>query len=98
MAAFSAQDFTSINVCSREEKAGIGQATEGFKFSSPYGPEIRKWLRHGIGLHHAGFLPKYRVLVEQLSQRGLLKIICGTYTLCVGITVPIRTALFTKLC
>jgi superfamily II RNA helicase len=97
-AAQSAQDFTSINVCSREEKAAIGSALEGFKFRSPYGPEIKKWLRHGIGLHHAGLLPKYRVLVEQLAQRGLLKVICGTDTLGVGINVPIRTVLFTKLC
>ena len=97
-AAQSAQDFTSINVCTREEKAAIANALEGFKFSSPYGPEIRKWLRHGIGLHHAGLLPKYRVLVEQLSQRGLLKVICGTDTLGVGINVPIRTVLFTQLC
>ena len=97
-AAQSAQDFTSINVCTREEKAAIGSALEGFKFSSPYGPEIKKWLRHGIGLHHAGLLPKYRVLVEQLAQRGLLKVICGTDTLGVGINVPIRTVLFTRLC
>ena len=97
-AAQSAQDFTSINVCTREQKAALGDATAGFKFSSPYGPEIRKWLRHGIGLHHAGLLPKYRVLVEQLAQKGLLKIICGTDTLGVGINVPIRTVLFSKLC
>ena len=97
-AAQSAQDFMSTNVCTREEKAAIAQALEGFKFSSPYGPEIKKWLRHGIGLHHAGLLPKYRVLVEQLAQRGLLKVICGTDTLGVGINVPIRTVLFTQLC
>ena len=97
-AAQSAQDFTSINVCSREEKSALGAALEGFKFTSPYGPEIKRWLRHGIGLHHAGLLPKYRVLVEQLAQRGLLKIICGTDTLGVGINVPIRTVLFSKLC
>ena len=97
-AAQSAQDFTSINVCTREQKAALSDATAGFKFSSPYGPEIRKWLRHGIGLHHAGLLPKYRVLVEQLAQKGLLKIICGTDTLGVGINVPIRTVLFSKLC
>jgi superfamily II RNA helicase len=97
-AAQSAQDFTSINVCSREEKAAIAQTLEGFKFSSPYGPEIKKWLRHGIGLHHAGLLPKYRVLIEQLAQKGLLKVICGTDTLGVGINVPIRTVLFTRLC
>jgi superfamily II RNA helicase len=97
-AAQSAQDFTSINVCSREEKAALGNALEGFKFTSPYGPEIRRWLKHGIGLHHAGLLPKYRVLVEQLAQKGLLKIICGTDTLGVGINVPIRTVLFSRLC
>ncbi len=97
-AAQCAQDFMSTNVCTREEKAAIAHALEGFKFSSPYGPEIRKWLRHGIGLHHAGLLPKYRVLVEQLAQRGLLKVICGTDTLGVGINVPIRTVLFTQLC
>jgi len=97
-AAQSAQDFTSINVCTREEKAALAGAVEGFKFSSPYGPDIKKWLRHGIGLHHAGLLPKYRVLIEQLAQKGLLKIICGTDTLGVGINVPIRTVLFTRLC
>ncbi|MEQ2005936.1 MAG: DUF3516 domain-containing protein [Limisphaerales bacterium] len=97
-AAQSAQDFTSINVATRDEKAAVAQALEGFKFTSPYGPEIKKWLRHGIGLHHAGLLPKYRVIVEQLAQRGLLKVICGTDTLGVGINVPIRTVLFSKLC
>ena len=97
-AAQSAQDFTSINVCTRDEKNALGSALEGFKFTSPYGPEIRRWLKHGIGLHHAGLLPKYRVLVEQLAQKGLLKIICGTDTLGVGINVPIRTVLFSRLC
>ena len=97
-AAQSAQDFTSINVCTREEKTAIAHELEGIKFASPYGPEIKKWLRAGIGLHHAGLLPKYRVLVERLAQKGLLKVICGTDTLGVGINVPIRTVLFTKLC
>ncbi len=97
-AATSAQDFTSLKVCTREEKLALADIVAGFEFSSPYGSEIRKWLKHGIGLHHAGLLPKYRVLVEQLAQKGLLKIICGTDTLGVGINVPIRTVLFTKLC
>ena len=97
-AANSAQDFTSLNLCSKEEKAAIQKAIESFKFNSPYGPDIKRWLRHGIGLHHAGLLPKYRILLEQLAQKGLLKIICGTDTLGVGINVPIRTVLFTRLC
>jgi superfamily II RNA helicase len=97
-AADSAQAFTSLALSTREEKNAVAKEIEGFKFSSPYGPNIRKWLKSGIGLHHAGLLPKYRVLIEQLAQRGLLKVICGTDTLGVGINVPIRTVLFTKLC
>ncbi|MFM8877910.1 MAG: DUF3516 domain-containing protein [Verrucomicrobiota bacterium] len=97
-AAESAQDFTSLATATREEKAALATALEGVKFSSPYGPDIKRWLRSGIGLHHAGLLPRYRILVEQLAQRGLLKVICGTDTLGVGINVPIRTVLFTRLC
>jgi superfamily II RNA helicase len=97
-AASSAQDFTSLKICTKEQKAAIADRIGGFAFTSPYGADIRKWLRHGIGLHHAGMLPKYRVLVEQLAQAGLLKVICGTDTLGAGINVPIRTVLFTRLC
>jgi superfamily II RNA helicase len=78
--AESAQNLLSLNFCTREEKAAIASELEGFKFSSPYGPDIRKFLKHGVGLHHAGLLPKYRVLVEQLARKGLLKVICGTDT------------------
>ncbi|HMD67868.1 MAG TPA: DUF3516 domain-containing protein, partial [Chitinivibrionales bacterium] len=97
-AAQNAQNFTSINICTREEKDALAKAVSGFKFNSPYGPDIKRWLRQGIGIHHAGLLPKYRVLAEQLAQQGLLKIICGTDTLGVGINVPIRTVLLTRLC
>jgi len=97
-AADSAQDFTSLSLCTREEKNAVAEAIKDFRFTSPHGPDVRKWLKQGIGVHHAGLLPKYRVLVEQLAQRGLLKVICGTDTLGVGINVPIRTVLFTRLC
>lgn len=97
-AAQSAQAFTSIEICTRAEKDAIAEALVGCAFNSPYGPDIKRWLRHGIGIHHAGLLPKYRMLVEQLAQKGLLKVICGTDTLGVGINVPIRTVLFTRLC
>jgi superfamily II RNA helicase len=60
----------SLNVSTREEKAALGNAVEGFKFSSPYGPEIRKWLKHGIGLHHAGLLPKYESWSSNWLKRG----------------------------
>ncbi len=96
-AAQTTQDLLSANYCTAAEKAAIAEALEGVKFTSPYGKEMKRYLRHGIGLHHAGLLPKYRVLVEGLAQRGLLKIICGTDTLGVGVNVPIRTVLLTKL-
>lgn len=97
-AADSAQDFTSLALATREEKNAVGAAIEGFRFPSPYGPTVRKWLKQGIAVHHAGLLPRYRVLVEQLAQAGLVKVICGTDTLGVGINVPIRTVLFSRLC
>ena len=96
-ASEAAQSLMSLNVCSKEEKAAIAQVLEGVRFTSPYGKEVKRWLRHGVGVHHAGLLPKYRILVEQLAQNGLLKLICGTDTLGVGINVPIRTVVFTQL-
>src|SRR5690606_8517232 len=94
--AESAQALMSLDVCTREEKAVIATELEGVKFNSPYGKDVKRWLRNGIGVHHAGLLPKYRIVVEQLAQKGLLKLICGTDTLGVGINVPIRTVIFTQ--
>jgi hypothetical protein len=96
-AAETAQALMSLPVCTREEKAALATALESARFTSPYGRELKRWLRHGIGVHHAGLLPRYRILVEKLAQRGLLKLICGTDTLGVGINVPLRTVVFTQL-
>ena len=97
-AATNAQNFMSLDLCSKEEKQAINEAIKEVRFSSPYGPDVKRWLKQGIGLHHAGLLPKYRILCEKLAQKGLLKVICGTDTLGVGVNVPIRTVLFTQLC
>ena len=97
-AAEEAQNLMSVNFLTKEMKASIAEAIQGVEFSSPYGKEIQKFIKHGIGLHHGGLLPKYRVLVEKLAQTGLLKVICGTDTLGVGVNIPIRTVLLTKLC
>ena len=96
--AQTAQSLLSLNFTSKEEKKKISEACEQHHFSSPYGKDIKRFLKHGVGLHHAGLLPKYRVLVEQLAQKGLLKVISGTDTLGVGVNIPIRTVLLTKLC
>lgn len=92
-----AQTLMSINVSTRAEKDAISEQIGRFRFSTGFGKTLSRLVRHGIGVHHAGMLPKYRRLVEQLAQAGLLKVICGTDTLGVGINVPIRTVLFTAL-
>ncbi|HEX6360193.1 DEAD/DEAH box helicase [Actinophytocola sp.] len=92
-----AQNLMSINVCSREEKDRIAKLIGNFRFTAGFGKTLSRLVRHGIGVHHAGMLPKYRRLVERLAQAGLMKIVCGTDTLGVGINVPIRTVVFTAL-
>jgi superfamily II RNA helicase len=92
-----AQAMMSINVASREHKDAIAEALGDFRFSAGFGRTLSRLVRHGIGVHHAGMLPRYRRLVERLAQAGLLKVICGTDTLGVGINVPIRTVLLTGL-
>ncbi len=93
-----AQSLMSVNMCSRAEKDAIADAIGDFRFGPGFGRSLARYVRHGIGVHHAGMLPKYRRLVERLAQEGHLKVICGTDTLGVGINVPIRTVLFTQLC
>jgi superfamily II RNA helicase len=92
-----AQALMSTNMCTRQEKDKIAEMIGDFRFAAGFGKTLSRLVRHGIGVHHAGMLPKYRRLVETLAQAGLLKVICGTDTLGVGINVPIRTVVFTAL-
>jgi hypothetical protein len=97
-AAEEAQNLMSVELCSKPEKEVLKAAIGNFRFDSPYGKELSRFVRHGVGLHHAGLLPRYRRLVERLAQQGLLKVVSGTDTLGVGVNIPIRTVLFTQLC
>ena len=92
-----ANALLSVAIASKEEKERIAQLIAKFRFGPGFGKALNKLVRAGIGIHHAGMLPKYRRLVERLAQAGLLKVICGTDTLGVGINVPIRTVLITAL-
>ena len=96
-ATAQAQSLTSLNVLDAEAKAAVKQAVGGFRFDTPFGKDLRRFVLAGVGVHHAGLLPKYRLLVEKLAQQGHLKLICGTDTLGMGVNVPIRTVLFTRL-
>jgi hypothetical protein len=96
-AAEVAGALTSAKVATREQRRRIAEAVVDFRFDTPYGKEIKRMIGHGVGLHHAGLLPKYRLLVESLAQQGLLRVVSGTDTLGVGVNVPIRTVLFSAL-
>jgi len=92
-----AQALASVRVATREQRDAIAEAIGGFRFTTGFGKTLSRLVRAGIGVHHAGMLPRYRRLVETLAQRGLLRVICGTDTLGVGINVPIRTVVITVL-
>ncbi|MES1205756.1 MAG: DUF3516 domain-containing protein [Pseudomonadota bacterium] len=97
-AAEEAQNLMSVEICTKAEKEAIKVALHDVPFTTPFGKELQRFLRHGVGLHHAGLLPRYRLLVERLAQAGLLKVVSGTDTLGVGVNIPLRTVLFTQLC
>jgi hypothetical protein len=96
-AAEQAQALTSARICDREQRDRIAEAIGKFRFDTAYGKEFKRFLNFGIGVHHAGLLPRHRLLVEQLAQKGLLRVICGTDTLGVGVNIPIRTVVFSQL-
>ena len=98
LAADEAQSLMSIDFLTKDQKKLLLERIKDVPFRSPYGKELSRYLKHGVGVHHAGLLPKYRILVERLAQEGFLKVISGTDTLGVGVNIPIRTVLFTKLC
>ncbi|MBT0995401.1 DUF3516 domain-containing protein [Cellulomonas sp. DKR-3] len=92
-----AQSLLSATLTSREQRDAIAAELGAFRFGPGFGRTLSRLLRHGVGVHHAGMLPKYRRVVERLTQRGLLPVVCGTDTLGVGINVPIRTVVLTSL-
>ncbi len=96
-AVAEAQALTSAQVTTRTERQAVAAAIADFRFAPGFGPTLARLLRHGIGVHHGGMLPKYRRLVERLTQAGLLRVVVGTDTLGVGVNLPLRTVVFTGL-
>ena len=93
----TAAALSDRKLISPEIRSQISREISTVSFTKGFGQTLRGLLTHGIGVHHAGMLPRYRRLVERLTQQGLLPVICGTDTLGVGINVPIRTVLLTSL-
>ncbi|HUZ21173.1 MAG TPA: DUF3516 domain-containing protein [Acidimicrobiales bacterium] len=96
-AVTSAQALTSAQVTSRPQREAIAAALAGFRFTPGFGRTLARLVHHGIGIHHGGMLPKYRRLVERLTQAGLLRVVAGTDTLGVGVNLPLRTVVLSGL-
>ena len=93
----TAQSLANFGVATKEQREAIKEAAHGTRFTTAFGKILKRLLANGVGVHHAGMLPRYRLLVERLAQQGLLPVICGTDTLGVGINVPIHTVVLTAL-
>ena len=93
----TAQALSSYGVATKEQREQVKEAVKGTRFTTAFGKTLKRLLASGVGVHHAGMLPRYRLLVEKLAQQGLLPVICGTDTLGVGINVPIHTVVLTAL-
>nr|WP_041690696.1 DEAD/DEAH box helicase [Eggerthella sp. YY7918] len=93
----TAQALSSYGVATKEQRELVKEAIKGTRFTTAFGKTLKRLVSSGVGVHHAGMLPRYRLLVEKLAQQGLLPVICGTDTLGVGINVPIHTVVLTAL-
>lgn len=93
----TAQSLASYGVADKAQREAIKQAIKGVRFTTAFGKTLQRLLGCGVGVHHAGMLPRYRLAMEKLAQQGLLPVICGTDTLGVGINVPIHTVILTSL-
>jgi hypothetical protein len=80
-----------------EEKAKVEALCDEALLPSGCAKELRPLLTHGIGIHHAGILPRYKQLVEQLALERLIKFVVSTETIAAGINLPARTVVFPAL-
>ena len=93
----TAQSLANFGIATKEQRERVKEAAKGTRFTTAFGKILKRLIGCGVGVHHAGMLPRYRLLVEKLAQQGLLPVICGTDTLGVGINVPIHTVVLTAL-
>jgi hypothetical protein len=82
---------------SDEEKAEVEKRCDEVFLQGGVAKELRPLLTHGIGIHHAGILPRYKQLVEELALERLIKFVVSTETIAAGINLPAKTVVFPSL-
>jgi superfamily II RNA helicase len=78
-------------------RARLNDHVDRLDWTQGVGPKLRQMLRRGVGVHHAGMLPKYRRVVEDLFEKKLLAVAVCTETLASGINLPARSVVLTSL-
>ena len=88
----------SLDLVTKSEKAQIRQFIDEFIAENPhlYNNKHIEYLLYGVASHHAGLLPAWKILVEKLFQKGLIKVVFATETLAAGINMPARSTVISS--
>jgi superfamily II DNA/RNA helicase len=92
-----AEQLKGLDLMNAEQKAALNRECDKLEWPHGVGPKLKQMLRRGVGVHHAGLLPKYRRVVEDLFEKKLLSVALCTETLAAGINLPARSVVVTSL-
>jgi superfamily II DNA/RNA helicase len=92
-----AEQLKGLDLMSSDQRAKINAAVESLDWKDGVGPKLKTMLKRGVGVHHAGLLPKYRRVVEEMFEKKLLSVATCTETLAAGINLPARSVVLTSL-
>jgi superfamily II DNA/RNA helicase len=92
-----AEQLKGLRLLSESQKPPLHAEVNKLDWTQGVGPKIRQMLHRGVGVHHAGMLPKYRRVVEHLFERKLLAVVICTETLASGINLPARSVVLSSL-
>src|SRR5205823_10313317 len=92
-----AEQLKGLPLVPEAGKAALHAEVNKLDWTQGVGPKMKQMLHRGVGVHHAGLLPKYRRVVEELFNRKLLAVVICTETLASGINLPARSVVLSSL-
>jgi superfamily II DNA/RNA helicase len=92
-----AEQLKGLDLMTPAQKAALNKEVDHLEWPHGVGPKLKQMLRRGVGVHHAGLLPKYRRAVENLFEKKLLSVALCTETLAAGINLPARSVVLSSL-
>ncbi|MGL6072934.1 MAG: DEAD/DEAH box helicase [Fimbriiglobus sp.] len=92
-----AEQLKGLELLNASQRTALNAEVDKLDWPQGIGPKLKQMLRRGVGVHHAGLLPKYRRVVEELFEKKLLSVALCTETLAAGINLPARSVVLTSL-